>query len=197
MFSSLQNYAQRESEGSIKIYSKTANEKKLNRWLSKREWANGTNLILHKKSDLHFFYAQYKARKAWWDSAFQFIRNQPLKEMAPGKYPIIGEDVFASIAEGPSKTKEEAVWESHRKYIDFHYMIDGNEMIGLSDTTKSEVTKPYSFDAANYKTEGDFYLHDSSTFFIMSPNDVHKTNIKVDGYDRLKKLVIKIRIAEK
>jgi YhcH/YjgK/YiaL family protein len=42
---------------------------------------------------------------------------------------------------------------------------------------------------------GKFYTAKPGTFFLFFPQDVHRPNIKVKGYDLVKKLVIKIRMA--
>ncbi len=176
--------------------AKPISDKALKHWLHQREWAGGLILPLHATADIRSFHDQYTANKIYWDSAFSFLRNRDLQQMAPGKYPIIGEQVFASITEAPSKQKEEAKWESHRKYIDLHYIIRGKELIGIADASKATITKPYSFDATNYEADGTFYEAGPDTFFLLFPNDAHKANIKAEGYDVVKKLVIKIQVAE-
>ena len=49
-------------------------------------------------------------------------------------------------------------------------------------------------DVANYSATGTVHTAEPGTFFLFFPNDVHKPNMKVDGYDVVKKLVIKIHV---
>ena len=48
-------------------------------------------------------------------------------------------------------------------------------------------------DAANYTAKGKYYAATPQNFFLFFPDDVHRPDIRVKGYDTLKKLVIKIR----
>jgi biofilm protein TabA len=84
---------------------------------------------------------------------------------------------------------DKAGWESHKKYIDLQYVIRGKEQIAVSPIDKATVTKPYdeTKDVANYTAEGTFYTAEPGTFFLFFPQDVHRPNIKVAGYDMVKK----------
>ena len=90
---------------------------------------------------------------------------------------------------------EEVKWESHKKYIDLQYIIKGKEIIGVADASKAIITKPYTVDAMNYTADGTYYTTDAGTFFLFFPNDAHRPTIKADGYDIVKKIVIKIQVA--
>jgi biofilm protein TabA len=62
---------------------------------------------------------------------------------------------------------------------------------------KATVTKPYdeAKDGAAYTAEGTSYFAEPGTFYLFFPQDVHRPNIKVNGFDTVKKLVIKIKVA--
>ena len=138
------------------------------------------------------FYVAYHRNKIAWDAAFAFLKNMNLDTLSAGKYPIMGDQVFASVTEAPSRKKEDVKWESHKHYVDLQYIIRGKEMIGVANTSKATIIKPYSPDVINYTAEGDYYITDPGTFFLFFPNDAHRPTIKVDGYDVVKKIVIKI-----
>jgi YhcH/YjgK/YiaL family protein len=176
----------------------TWTEKSAKKWLNSKEWRNGMTLKVHASVNKVVFAQQYHKNKAIWDKAFAFLRDSDLLKMKPGKYVIDGDNVFATITEGPSKTFEQSAWESHRKYIDLQYVIRGKEKIGVAPVTTATVTKPYNekSDGANYTAEGQYFIAEPGTFFLFFPGDAHRPNILVDGYDMVKKLVIKIRVAE-
>lgn len=174
-----------------KAVSKTA----ITKWINKKDWANGLQLALHSSVNVDSFYRAYHANKKLWDAAFVFLKDQNLETILPGKYPIDGEAVFASVSEAPSKNKEEVKWESHKKYIDLQYIIKGKEIIGVADTSKAAITKPYSPDVINYDAEGKYYTTEPGKFFLFFPNDAHRPTIKAEGYDMVKKIVIKIQVA--
>jgi len=174
----------------------TVSEKKIKKWADKKEWANGLKLNLHPSVNLDSFYVAYHRNKKLWDAAFAFLRDQNLDEIKPGKYPIVGEQVFASVTEAPSHKIEEVKWESHKNYIDLQYIIKGKELIGVADTSAATITKPYTVDVINYNAEGKYYTGEQGKFFLFFPNNAHRPTIKIDGYDTVKKIVIKIQTAK-
>jgi biofilm protein TabA len=171
---------------------------KAKKWFNKKEWLTGTAITPHKAIDKIEFARQYHANKDYWDKAFAFIREHDLKTLAPGKYPIDGTNVFASITEDPSKDFDKTQWESHRKYIDLQYVITGEEKMGKYPFTKLVVTKPYdeTKDVANYSGDGEIYTVPSGTFMIFFPANAHRPNITPGGNKLVKKLVIKILVAK-
>jgi YhcH/YjgK/YiaL family protein len=172
-------------------------EKDAKKWVKSKEWSNGLKVNASSSVNAVEFAKQYHANKAYWDKAFEFMRDKNLKDLAPGKYVIDGDNVYATITEAPSKTFEQSAWESHRKYIDLQYVVTGQEKIGLSPLSETTVTAPYddSKDIAHYTAKGKFYTATPDEFFLFFPNDAHRPNILVDGYDVVKKLVIKIKYA--
>ena len=168
-------------------------EKEISRWVEKKVWANGLALDIHPTVNKDSFYVAYHRNKKLWDAAFAFLKNHNLDTLSPGKYQIAGEQVFASITESPSHNKEEVKWESHKNYVDLQYIIRGKELIGISDTSAATMIKPYTPDVINYTAEGKYYTAEQGRFFLFFPNDAHKPTIKVEGYDLVKKIVIKIQ----
>ena len=175
---------------------KKISEKQIAVWVNKKEWANGLALNLHPSVNKDSFYVAYHRNPNAWDAAFAFLKNVNLEELRPGKYPIIGEQVFASVTEAPSHNKEDVKWESHKNYVDLQFIIRGKEMIGIADTSKATITKPYSPDAINYTADGKYYTTEPDKFFLFFPNDAHRPTIKADGYDVVKRIVIKIQTAK-
>jgi len=180
-----------QAQQPAKAVSKTA----ITKWINKKDWANGLQLALHSSVNTDSFYKAYHTNKKLWDAAFTFLKDQNLDDILPGKYPILGEQVFASVTEAPSKNKEDVKWESHKNYVDLQYIIKGKEMIGVADTSKATITKPYTVDVINYDAEGTYYTAEPGKFFLFFPNNAHRPLIKVEGYDIVKKIVIKIQIA--
>ncbi len=177
---------------------KTMSRKEAKKWFAKKEWLGGLKLKPHKSIDVLEFARQFHLNKKYWDEAFAFMKNNDLERMAPGKYPIDGDNVFATITEDPTKDFDETNWESHRNYIDLQYVIAGEEKIGVCPVSKATVTKDYDEkkDAANYRAEGKIYDAKPGTFFLFFPSDAHRPGITPDGNQVDKKLVIKIKVAK-
>jgi len=173
-------------------------KKQVNEWYEKKEWLAGMPLQPHKSINKTVFARQYQLNKNYWDKAFAFLKEHDLSTMAPGRYTIDSNNVFAIITENPTKDFDSAKWESHRNYIDLHLVISGEEKIGAADMTKLTVTMPYdaSKDLINYSVDGNFYTAVSGTFFLFFLSDAHRPGITTNGNKPDKKIVIKIRYAE-
>jgi YhcH/YjgK/YiaL family protein len=175
-----------------------ANVKKANKWIKSHVWAKDLKIKPDPSINSVEFERQYESNKELWDKAFTYLGDEKLNIIAPGKYLIDGDNAFAIITLGPPKKLEDVKWESHRKYIDLQYVIKGKIKIGVSPVSAAKVTEPYtdSRDAANYTAEGRYLTATPKEFFLFFPQDAHRPDIKVDGSDTLRKLVIKIRYKE-
>ena len=176
----------------------TAKVRAANKWVKSHKWAKDLKIKPDASINSVEFMKQYESNKALWDKAFAFLGDNKLATMAPGKYPIDGDNAYATISAGTPKKLENVKWESHRKYIDLQYVISGKVKIGMAPVAKATVTEPYneSRDAANYNVEGKYLTATPKEFFLFFPQDAHRPDIKVNGADSLKKLVIKIRYKE-
>src|SRR4030065_603565 len=82
---------------------------------------------------------RYAALHPLFPRAFEFIRNTDLLELAPGRYPIVGEDLFAIVESVSGRSRFEAKLECHRKYIDIQLVLEGVDEMGwkpLEDCTQ-------------------------------------------------------------
>jgi YhcH/YjgK/YiaL family protein len=162
------------------------------------EWRDGLKYTPHTSIDKEMFGTQYKKNKALWDKAFGFLRVTNLDSIKPGKYPIVGDSVFASVTESPTKEMSNSKWEFHKKYVDLQMVIKGTEKMGAYDVTKINITDPYNetkdIGFGTY-AEGDYYVAEAGTFFLFFPAHAHRPSLKVEGCDKDKKIVIKILYA--
>ena len=169
-------------------------------WVNKGEWRNGFKLNLYPGLDNVEFAKQYHANKKYWDEAFSFISNTKLDTLSAGKHAIDGENVFAIVSDGPTKELDKTGWEAHHRYIDLHLVISGKEKIGVMNPATAKVTNPYNEakDLVNFdnNTKGDYYTAEPTILYIFFPQNSHRPGIHVDGYDKDKKMVIKIRVAD-
>lgn len=184
----------------LSAQEQTTNEakmKKVDELSEAKTWLGGLKLEPHKSINRLEFERQYRLNKSPWDSAFAFLRDRDLSALPKGKYPIDGDNIYASITEDSTKNFENTKWESHRNYVDVQYVIRGEEKIGVCALEKATMTKPYDAktDAANYSAEGTFYQAIPGTFFLFFPSDVHRPGVTPGGNKIVKKLVIKVRVA--
>ena len=144
---------------------------------------------------------QYAAHKAWWDTAFAYLKRTNLKALTPGRYTVYGkDDVYVTVAETTTKSKDSVLFEVHRDYADIHCVVSGEEMMGIAPYSSTTVNKPYDAakDIGFYTSpNGKYYRADASTLFIMFPDeDAHCGNIEVNRPGPLKKVVVKVRTAK-
>ncbi len=180
------------------VFLMSCSTNKAQQWLKQQPIASNLQPKVYSDVNLSEFKKQYATNKSSWDKAFNFLETHDLKTLAPGKYPIDGEQVFASVTEMVNKPFEETKWESHRKYIDLQYVISRKEKIGETSFEKEKVTAQYNEakDIAHYQiNNGKYYIADPSTFYLFFPSTTHRPNIMVNS-DKVKKIVIKIKVVE-
>ncbi|EHQ30161.1 YhcH/YjgK/YiaL family protein [Mucilaginibacter paludis] len=167
-------------------------------WFASHQYLGGLKLLPHPSTNAIEFAKQYKLNKAVWDKAFAYLKNTDLDKLPVGKYPIDGDNCFASVTDNPTKPYEQTAWESHRKYIDLQYVIQGAEKMAVIPVSEAKVTAPYleAKDVAHYDAEGKVYEARPGSFFLFFPPDAHRPNIKVDGIEHDKKIVLKIKVVE-
>jgi biofilm protein TabA len=171
------------------------NKKSAERWFKAYPGLTGLNLKASKSIDKLKFAAEYQANQRGWDKAFAFMKTVNPDTLKPGNYPIDGENVIVRVTEGSSKDLDSVKWEAHKNYHDIHYDVYGKEKIGIGDISKAKLMIPYDpvRDISFYEAEGRYYVADPETFFIIFSSEVHRPLIRVKGYDKVKKIVIKVR----
>ncbi len=181
----------------ISCNESTDTSHKADTWFEDKAWLSELKLTPHETIDQQQFRAEYEANKQAWDKAFAFLKNTSLDTMKPGRHVIDGENVFALVTQPTPKSQDTAAWEVHQKYIDIHHIISGKEMIALGPLDSATETKPYDAgkDIAFYTSDGKFYEVGNKDFLIIFPPVAHCPGVKVEGYDQVKKIVIKIRKA--
>ena len=171
---------------------------KAKKWFKKKEYLNGLSATPYQEIDKVQFAQQYHLNKVLWDKAFAYLKQTNLQTLANGRYPIDGDNVYAIVTEAPTKDYDKTAFESHRKYIDLQYVITGIENMGRAPLASVTVSKPYneSTDLANYTGEGKIYTIPQGSFMLFFPSDAHRPNITPGGNKVVKKIVIKIKVAE-
>jgi YhcH/YjgK/YiaL family protein len=169
----------------------------INTWFEKKEWLGGWNVSPDASVNKRNFAIYYHKNPRHWQQAFQFLKSANLKELPLGKQELEGQHLFISVAQYYGKQKADAFYESHKKYIDIQYVIEGEELIGLTTLDKATVKDPYSEekDIAFYNSDdGNFMKATPEKFFLFFPEDVHRPSITTGDSIQVKKIVVKIMI---
>ena len=128
-------------------------------------------------------------------TAFEFIKNNDLKSLEPGKYEIVDENSYLIIAEGKPDADFENKLEAHKKYIDIQMAVIGS--FGLSwkaieDCNNMIAQYEPEEDASYFTDKSDFEIMlNPGSFAILFPEDAHYPKPPVEN---IKKAIFKIKI---
>lgn len=125
----------------------------------------------------------------------KFLKENNLKEMPTGIYPIIGDDLFVNVQMQYGKTPDEAVLEAHRQMIDIQVPISGVETYGFSPLSDlPSVVYDEMNDCALWHDVApqNFVTCTSDMFVIFFPQDGHAPLISSE--QQLKKAVFKVKV---
>ncbi len=129
-----------------------------------------------------------------------FLGEFRKSEMAPGRYDIHGDDLFAVVSRYETEPGADRMFENHRKYIDLQIVLDGKEEIHWADTkTLTQVSEEFSKggDIAFYTGEAMGYtLLGGEQCVILFEEDAHMPNVFHEKIESVLKVVFKIRQGE-
>lgn len=110
-----------------------------------------------------------------------------------GKFDIDGENCFGIGLEYGTKISDEGLWEAHRRYLDIHVVLEGEERIEISDIKLSDSIKEYEDDYELFKSKEEHsILLQPGYFLILFPHEVHKTGVMIsDAVSSVRKNVYK------
>lgn len=128
--------------------------------------------------------------------AFEYISKGDFLKGDLGKIEINGENLYAVRANYMTKSKEESPWEAHRAYIDIHYIIEGEELVGYAPIGDMDITKEYDpvDDAVLGQADGAYIKMKSGDFVVFYPDDAHKPAVESGEKSEVKKLIVKVKI---
>jgi biofilm protein TabA len=127
--------------------------------------------------------------------AFAFLQSSTVGKLDAGIHEIDGKKLFVSISKGPQRGREKSPLESHRKYIDVQFVIEGTDEIGWRPRGAcQEVATPY-----DTEKEVGFWGEKpwcwlsvpAGHFAIFFPEDAHAP---LAGEGHLFKAVVKVAI---
>jgi YhcH/YjgK/YiaL family protein len=131
----------------------------------------------------------------------QYLQSTDFLSMAPGCYEVDGDNMFALVQSNKPEPRAQRKAETHAKYIDVQYLVQGAEIIGYSDIKYgAEVLENLlaQKDAIFYKTvinESELVLT-QGMYGIFFPWDIHRPSCLLDRYSEVKKVVLKIKLSE-
>lgn len=138
---------------------------------------------------------RYLAVHPGFEAGFEFLRHHPLADLKEGRLEIDGDRLFALGVAAVGKGRQEAAFETHRKYIDIQYTVSGCDYIGWVE--KSFCTP----DQRGYNSEKDIeFFSDrprwwvpaaAGNFAVFFPEDAHAP-LGADEF--VHKVVVKVAV---
>ena len=129
---------------------------------------------------------------------FEYAKNHNLAEYEKGSHEIDGEHLFVNIVEYTTTKAENRFWEAHKKYLDVHLMLDGEEQIDLNFLANMDVkefVEKDDFVPMEGEKNSSVVLRNGD-FLICYPQDGHRTAVKVCEPQTIKKAIFKVLINE-
>lgn len=127
--------------------------------------------------------------------AFTWLVSTPLAQLPAGRHPIDGDLLFAMINHEQGREQKGAQFESHGRYIDIQYTIEGNELIGWRPINEcKQVATPYdeAKDYALFFDKPEIWIPVTPGHFaIFWPHDAHAP---LAGVGTIKKAVVKVAV---
>jgi YhcH/YjgK/YiaL family protein len=146
-------------------------------------------MILDNLENAHL----YRSLNPGFAEAFEFLARPDLKDLPAGTCPIDGKRVYAMIAKGAGRRRDEGRLEIHERYIDIQVVLSGTDEMGWKPRSACRVA------AGAYDAAKDMQLFTDppeawvavqpgrfAIFFpadahlpMVSPGELHKVVIKV------------------
>lgn len=138
---------------------------------------------------------QYKKIHRGFVQAFDFLDRPDLVRMAPGRYEIAGDSLYASISLDDGGEREKGVLEVHEKYIDIQMVLQGFDDIGWAP--RSSCSQPLG----KYDPADDIQFFQDiphtwlglrpGSFAVFFPEDAH---LPLISEEKILKAVVKIAV---
>ena len=129
-------------------------------------------------------------------AGFMWLKLQDLANIESKVYYIDNNDLYANVQE--YETKDDADFETHKKYIDIQYMIRGKELVYVTNknncSTSIEYNEEKDLEFHQCNGEEEKLLLNEGEFLVLFPQDAHKPSITYMKKEKVKKVVVKVLI---
>lgn len=140
---------------------------------------------------------KYDLTEPKFQEAFKFLKRTDLATLEVGWYDL-PHGVRASVQHYGTVPAEELDFETHIKYFDVHYMVTGNEKVGVVNA-KCLVAKTAYDEATDMQYYQDppmssVVLLQPGDYIVVAPEDAHKPHIAADTPEDVIKIVVKVPV---
>lgn len=133
--------------------------------------------------------------------ALDCLEKTDFASLPAGRHDLRGDDIFFQVIDLTTKPIEENRPEVHRSYIDVQFLLRGSEKIGFAADDGTNTV------ARDMLKERDLLLYEDvenesfiemvpGSFAVFFPNDVHRPACMVDRPSAIRKIVVKVKVAQ-
>lgn len=130
--------------------------------------------------------------------ALDYLYRTDFAEVSSGKYELDGPKLYAMVQRYQTRLPADAIWESHRKYIDVQFVFQGEERFGYAPLSQAPaVTQPYdeSTDALLYAPGTLTVPLSAGQFAVYFPQDIHAPSLAAGpAPSEVIKVVVKVAV---
>lgn len=129
------------------------------------------------------------------DIAIDYIKTGEYVNLPLGKQDIVGKDVWVSVIEIEGKDVATTPFEIHKKYLDIHVDITGNELIETGgEGVETSFDENRDFGIVECENVNSSYMNPDD-FYICMLDEPHKPACAAPGKDKaIKKCIFKVLV---
>lgn len=131
------------------------------------------------------------------DQALEHITPEFLASLRDNqRVELKGDLVYCTRFTYETIPQEESFFEAHRRYLDIHIMVEGEERVDMN--------RPEDLQLTDAQEGNDFYAYQGESwhstvlkpgeFLVVFPGDAHRIKVQVDGPKTVSKAVFKVCI---
>ena len=145
-------------------------------------------MILAKREDA----GQYLGIHPALDRALSMLTEDFLSAVTPEVLRLDGDRLYVSRCDYITQPEEDAFFEAHRRYLDIHVLLAGEERVDIARPDTLELFEHRDdFYAFRGRAEQSVILR-SDNFLVVFPGDAHRIRLQTDGPCAVSKAVFKI-----
>lgn len=129
--------------------------------------------------------------------AYKWLRETDIAALPIGKYPILGEEVVASVQEYTTVPEEQKKFEAHEKYFDVQYLVSGVERFGVCKTDGLKEAERHDERDLIFFENPELYgsvILKQGDLIVVAPEDAHRPGCAAGEPMAVKKVVVKVKI---
>lgn len=131
------------------------------------------------------------------DKAIEYIKSLDVNKLGRGRFDV-DDNFFYSVLEYDTSATEPEKLESHRKWIDIQWIVEGTEEIDCADISGLEIMEEYNEekDIMFWKPRENMMraVLSPGSYVVLYPEDAHAPGVNRTGTVHVVKIVGKVRI---